>query len=56
MISSLRSRGRSIVPSETSTCEKRFSTSQLRYSSSLPSETAASKSVPPQTTGVSNER
>ena len=34
--SSLRSRGMSIVPSEISTCERRFSVSQRRYSSSLP--------------------
>ena len=37
-------------------CASRLAESQLLYSSSLSRATAASKSVPPQTTGVSNER
>ena len=50
--SSLRSRGRSIVPSEISTCVRPSSSSHDRYSSTLPRATTASKKVPPITTGL----
>src|SRR5438105_1622016 len=50
--SSFRSRGRSMTPSETSTCVRPSSPSQRLYSSILSWAITASRNVPPMTTGL----
>src|SRR5262249_3500309 len=54
--SSLRSRGRSMTPSETSTCRSPRPETQDLYSSTLSCTITASRNVPPITTGLSAAR